>query len=130
MNGQSCRWRRQLAVRGLWALVLGVSFAPAHARAGCGEGFLPLHAAGPTGRTATSSDPPRPAPIPCRGPSCSRIPLSPPAVPASLPVHRPDDAGALAPLPPLVASDPLFRLIDGAPVRPVRRSTDVYHPPR
>jgi hypothetical protein len=128
MNGQS--WRRwvRLAVGGLWTLALGTAFAPAEARAGCGDGLVLLHAAGPP-RT-TRPDRPQPAPLPCSGPSCSRIPLAPPLAPATPPVLRVDETGALAPPPLLAPPSLLDRPIDGVSSRPVRQTADVYHPPR
>ncbi len=131
MNGQTCRRWTRLAVGGLGALVLGAVFAPVQARAACGEGLMPLRAAGPDVRhPGPSHDRPQPAPAPCSGPFCTRIPHSPPAVPASPPVQRVDDAGVLASPFSFASPHPLDRPADDFSSRPVRRSADVYHPPR
>jgi hypothetical protein len=126
-NGQ---WIR-LLVGGLGALVLGAVFAPGQARAGYGEGLMLLHATSLDAHPPwPGHDRPQPTPAPCSGPFCSRIPHSPPAVPASLPVQRVDDAGVLASPPPFASPHLLDRLSGDLLSRPVRRSADVYHPPR
>jgi hypothetical protein len=139
MHGKACGWWIRLAVGGLWTLALEIAFAPAPARgAGCGDGLMPLHAGPDAPRTwafpglagAGQSHRPRPVAPPCSGPSCSRLPLVPPAAPASPPIRWADDLGAFA-LPLLLASpQPLGPLTDDPPSRPVRRASDVYHPPR
>jgi hypothetical protein len=131
MNGQTYRQWMRLVVGGLGALVLGAVFAPGQARAACGEGVMPLHATSldtrPPGPTHNR---PQPTPAPCSGPFCSRIPHSPPAVPASLPFQQVDDTGVLTSPPPFASPHLLNRLSDDLPSRPVRRTADVYHPPR
>ncbi len=139
MYGETCRWQQRLAVGGLWVLAWGVLFAPAQARASCGDGFMPLHVAGSAAQhTGTipglprddQTDRPQPGRAPCSGPFCSRTPLAPLAVPISFPLRWLDDPGVLAAC-FLVAQPSHFGLLVDVPIScPVRRSPDVFHPPR
>jgi hypothetical protein len=139
MNGNSGRWWVRLVVGGLCALALGTWFAPAQARAGCGDGLVPLHHTGPeSSRTETGHGLPlagqpdlsRPLRLPCPGPFCTRLPVVPQAPPASPPIRWVDEPGILSPFPPFIPSPPFDRLLGNAPPRPVRRACDVFHPPR
>ncbi len=122
MNARSYRltWR----TAGLMALVLGAWFAPAQARAGCGDGHIPLR----TPPRADKSTPARPLP-PCTGPTCSRLPFVPPVVP---PAAEPptEDPAALANGTSLAISRPSRRLADEPTRDPVRQADSIFHPPR
>jgi hypothetical protein len=133
MNGKSgCRGIR-FAVGGLWALALGMAFAPSQARAGCGDGLQTLgaghHAAQPDVRPG-SADTEKPAPRPCSGPHCSRAPLAPAPLPVPTSQRTVDDPCALSPLLLLPLSEPLATFPETFSGVPVRRAADVYHPPR
>lgn len=134
MNGKSGRRWIQLAVGGLWALALGAVLAPGQARAGCGDGLMPLgdghHAAGKAVVRHGATDTPKPAPRPCSGPLCSRAPLAPSPMPLSSTPRTVDDLCTLTPLLLLPVPGPLAALAEDVPECPVRRSSDVYHPPR
>jgi hypothetical protein len=106
---------------GLLALV--VCFAPAEARAGCGDGQMPLHAA-----PAAPAPQPRPLP-PCSGPTCSRLPLAPPAVPPVV-VPPADELAVLVGGVPAMHPRPSRCPDDDPSGRPVRTPTSIYHPPR
>jgi hypothetical protein len=133
MSGKTSRWWIRLAVGGLWALGLGIAFAPAQARAGCGDGLVSLNTKHPTARhdarpgPADSGNPVR---RPCSGPLCSRAPLAPAPTLPSTPAPRWDDAGTLSPIALLPASGPLSMLADDPPESPIRCTSDIYHPPR
>jgi hypothetical protein len=121
-------WGRFL-VGGLCAFVLGTVCAPGQARAGCGNHQLPLPAKSLSPKEASVTSPAVPHP-PCSAPSCSRQPLAPPAVPVSAPVRDVDDLAALSSPPLSVCPRPLPRLVGDPVPLPVRRGTDVFHPPR
>jgi hypothetical protein len=106
---------------GLLALVAGL--APATARAGCGDGQVPLHVPPTVHHPA-----PRPLP-PCSGPTCSRLPLVPPAVPPIV-VPPGNDPAALADDISLPICRPSRRLDDEPSRRPVRQANSIFHPPR
>ncbi len=135
-NGEWCRCAMRIAVGALWVLALGIAFAPAQARAGCGEGLVPLHLAKDVGQQAAGAFPhpfplPRPTPVgPCSGPQCSRAPLVPsgPSVPAS--PRGSDQSGDL--VSPAILSAPRSAPFDpqGPSFRAVRRPAGVFRPPR
>lgn len=108
------------------AIAAAVLCAPADALAGCGDYVIytnPAH-----GKPAKDHTP---APFKCNGPNCSQAPPAAPMpqVPPNvrvlpdqtLLVNRGDSDG------PLEASTLPFASADGSPVR---RMTDVFHPPR
>jgi hypothetical protein len=133
-NDQTWRWWLRLAVGGVWALAVGAAFAPAQARAGCGDGLVPLHAGrqAPRGPAAApeSRDAQRQAPQPCSGPHCSRAPLIPGPAPGSTAPRGVDDFCTLVPILLLPAPRPLAEPGDRAPGCPVHRASQVYRPPR
>jgi hypothetical protein len=129
MTGMACCRLTHPAVAGLWALALGAFVAPASARAGCGDGLMPLHPAGEVrGREPGPARGPRPAP--CHGPGCSEAPPAPPLVPAPVPPRGLDDLGAPPSPVSLPTPQPSAPLDADAPALLVRPGTDVFHPPR
>ena len=122
----------------LLALLAAGLFAPAAARASCGDYVLvggrpadmPAHAAQLPGSAPDAPALPPGGPVPCSGPLCSRhtppLPLMP-LVPAP---ERGDQWGWVGPA-ALVPEDEAFdRVPADVHRRPVRHGLTVYHPPR
>jgi hypothetical protein len=132
MSGKTYRWWLRFAVGGLWALALGIAFAPAEARAGCGDGLVPLAAGHHASRPAPAdTHTGKPIRRPCSGPLCSRAPLAPaPALPDAPAPRGVDDSCTLSPLAFLPTSSLLSGLPDDPPGSPTRCTSDIYHPPR
>jgi hypothetical protein len=114
-----------------FALLLGGVVAPSPARAACGD-YIDLgqpmagHASPDGDAVPDPAHPPRP----CTGPSCSQAPVAPIApVPPPAPV-REDRWGFGGDFLAVADSGTSFLFCLDDPARPVRRPTDVYHPPR
>src|SRR5688500_17950841 len=108
-------------------LILGAGlFAPAAASAAFGDDVVythPKHA-----RSAADHDS---APVPCQGPTCSQAPVRAPMpvapVNARVLAEQPLSPHAGEPAGPKSTSS---LPIDSVSADPVRRTADVYHPPR
>lgn len=121
----------------LGTLAAGLLFAPAAARADCGD-YVTIggHAATPVHTTSPES--PRPLSVPrdgdkpCSGPRCSGgTPVAPlaPVIPPAPP--RGDDSGLAFAASASDADSPAAeRRDDRTSPRPVRFAATVYHPPR
>src|SRR5262249_24081998 len=111
----------------LLALTAAVFLAPAEAQASCGDYLVPGgHGLGSPARPPAPADPAQP----CSGPHCSRAPL--PITPAPLPPApvRGDQAPAADPAATLSDATPSFLAPDEGAAHPVRRASNVFHPPR
>src|SRR5207248_1027917 len=122
-------------------LALGLLCAPSEAWAGCGDyvlvGGSAAHAAQPGPHRSPARIPSHPTshgpakgPTPCSGPLCSRPPASPPVTTPPTAPERGPEWGVIALLALGTVPEPRADLIDGPPLRPVRRVPTVYHPPR
>jgi hypothetical protein len=108
-------------VPGITLVILALGLvAPTAAHGECGD-YVAY--AKPTGDHS-------PSPMKCHGPSCSRVP-APPPMPQAPPLRILVEDSL-----PFVGgdSDPSVRSIsllpDAEPGSPVRRASDIYHPPR
>lgn len=116
--------------------VVVVCASPQRAQAGCGD-YVTILSATAVAKThamppvQVADGVPAPARMPCHGPNCSGAPTRDfPASPAS-PVSQPvkEQAQGLA---HAIEADP-FRGsldLDFTSLRPVRRATSIFHPPR
>ena len=126
MHPPGSRSPARLLVGTVTAVLTGVLFAPGVARGSCGDYVM----MGP--ESGTHQSPHSPAgPKPCDGPNCSqgRQPLAPPA-PARAPTSSGDDWACPTVPPSLADPGSAFLAAPEAGRRPLRRGTDVYHPPR
>jgi hypothetical protein len=114
------------AAGALLALALGLFFAPAEVRAGCGAGHVGLaHPA------ATDKKPVQPAaPKPCSGPHCTRGPLAPPVVPITAPTVTAEDSALPVAAPQTVTPPSACRRDHDLSGQPVRNPSAIFHPPR
>lgn len=129
------RWRAGAAL----ALSLFVLGAPAPLHAGCDYPTIvhPSIAHGLESTLAARLSPMLPTsipfehhPQPCSGPTCSkRSPLPFSVPPDPVPVGPSEWAAHV--LPPIWLNLPTHRLLPNSPAtRPIRRATEVFHPPR
>jgi hypothetical protein len=144
MMGSNRRTLIDLLTRAGLALAAAVLFAPTTARADCAthipsfSGFgLPFadrhdgdrHAAEQSSAPASEA----PAPKPCSGPSCHEhdpLPSSPMPAPAPAPSGGGQEWGCISPFHLALISPHGDLLHDDARVHAVRRTADVFHPPR
>jgi hypothetical protein len=125
-----CSWTR-LGVGVVAAFILGALLAPSTARAACGDGFMPLaahHKAAAPDRSPQL--PAHPLPRPCTGRLCRQNSSDPLPVPSAPAPTTSDDLGTLPTLLFLPAASRNSRGEESVLGQPVRRATDVYHPPR
>jgi len=121
------RWLLRVAL----ALAAGCLFAPAQARASCGDyvtvGSESDHSK--PNHTETPQTPKRQQP-PCHGPSCSGNPSSLPLASAPAAPARERDWAAIAFPTLLLEPRPLDVLAEFSDHHAVRRGGSVFHPPR
>ena len=113
------------------AFTLSALLAPSAARAACGDGFMPLgggHKAATPLRTPGA--PTHPLPGPCPGPLCQQNTSDPLPVPVAPAPTGSDDLGTLPALLLFCVAPPNSRGEESAFGQPIRRATDVFHPPR
>ena len=114
----------------LFRLALGAALAlllaPATGRASCGD-YL---SHGDKSAAAPAHESPPAVPKPCNGPHCRQSPPAVPIAPATPVVIGAED-WACGAFDHAVADDSSSRRdLDGAADMPVRRTSDIFHPPR
>jgi hypothetical protein len=126
-------WRRRLNWRLLRvALAISISclFAPAQARASCGDYVTVGSDSGHSTPNHTETSPTRKRVPPCHGPSCSNLPASDPL--ATAPAAPSSDREWAALAFPIIGPEPrpLDLPAECSARHAVRRGGSVFHPPR
>jgi hypothetical protein len=120
----------RLLLRVALALAVGCLFAPAQARASCGDYVSVGSDSGhPTPDNADTSQSPKRVPPPCHGPSCSGMPSSLPMAAPPAPALEKEIAAVACPT-PLREPQPLDLTTECPDRDAVRRGCSVFHPPR
>jgi hypothetical protein len=116
------------------ALAVGCLFAPAQARASCGDyvtvGSNSGHHDSPKPSDPESSQNPKRQQTPCHGPSCSGAPSSLPLASAPTAPTREREWASLVFPTLLLEHRPLDVLVEFTDNYAVRRGSSVFHPPR
>lgn len=123
------RWPISLAPA-VTAVLLGAALlAPSPARADCGSYIVYMNPAHQPAESQPMGE--HKSPTGCYGPNCSKVPPAPP-VPQAPPTLRTltDQTVLVSAGDPVAPPSPQFSPIDSADGEVVRRSSDVYHPPR
>lgn len=121
--------RNRLGIGMALAILIGASFAPGVARAGCGEGPMlpePGRAAHPVHPAPVVPDQP---PLPCSGPHCSHGPVTPPSAPVTVPDPESKWLATTELLAPLSLGLGVAWLAEVVG-RAIHQPSAIFHPPR